>query len=223
MILREDTSQIEAPLKLKAQKVGSLLCQKNASLSELEAKIVSVVISNNNTTKLILTDTILFPTGGGQPFDKGSINGYQVIDCFRQGMDCIHVISGVLDPDSLKPGMTVLIKLDTGRRFDHMQQHSGQHLLSALGESEFGLDTVGWGLGESECYIEVVCEGREVPTMDELQALEKRVNLVIRERRPFSVHVDEDKEASKKVSSLPGDINEGVVRYIEIEGVDKNP
>ncbi|XP_062382927.1 alanyl-tRNA editing protein Aarsd1-like [Sardina pilchardus] len=83
-----------------------------------------------------LKDTILFPEGGGQPDDRGTIGGVSVLRVLRQGPDAVHFVGS-----ALQEGQEVQLKVDWERRFDHMQQHSGQHLVSAVAESMFGYKT----------------------------------------------------------------------------------
>uniref|UniRef100_A0AAY4A6G7 Threonyl/alanyl tRNA synthetase SAD domain-containing protein n=1 Tax=Denticeps clupeoides TaxID=299321 RepID=A0AAY4A6G7_9TELE len=81
-------------------------------------------------------DTILFPEGGGQPDDHGTMGGVQVLRVTRQGPDAVHFVSS-----GLEEGQEVLLKVDWERRFDHMQQHSAQHLITALADALFGYKT----------------------------------------------------------------------------------
>ncbi|MBN3323535.1 AASD1 protein, partial [Atractosteus spatula] len=85
---------------------------------------------------VILEDTVLFPEGGGQPDDRGLIGGVPVLRVTRQGAEAVHFVAAPLEE-----GSSVQLKLDWDRRFDHMQQHSGQHLITAIADSMFGYKT----------------------------------------------------------------------------------
>uniref|UniRef100_A0A667ZTK7 Alanyl-tRNA synthetase domain containing 1 n=1 Tax=Myripristis murdjan TaxID=586833 RepID=A0A667ZTK7_9TELE len=145
-----------------------------------------------------LQDTILFPEGGGQPDDHGLIGDVPVLRVTRQGAEAIHFVRS-----SLEEGQEVQLKVDWERRFDHMQQHSGQHLITALADTMFGYKTTSWELGRQRSSIEL-----DTPCVKpaELQALEEAVNEKIR------AHVSR---------GLPDD-HAGPIRIIDIEGVDAN-
>ncbi|XP_020905426.1 alanyl-tRNA editing protein Aarsd1-like [Exaiptasia diaphana] len=117
-------------------------CQNQPFLRELRTKVIScekAKLDDKEGYEVILKDTILFPEGGGQPDDRGSINGIEVHRITRRQDLAVHF---VLEPLSI--GEEVHLTIDWTRRFDHMQQHSGQHLISALFEKEFGHETLSW-------------------------------------------------------------------------------
>ncbi|KAK2536132.1 hypothetical protein Q9233_003341 [Columba guinea] len=89
--------------------------------------------------QVVLEDTILFPEGGGQPDDRGLIGDVPVLRVTRRGPEAVHFV-----PAALEPGTEVLLSLDWERRFDHMQQHSGQHLVTAIADQMFGFKTTSW-------------------------------------------------------------------------------
>ncbi|KAL1263969.1 hypothetical protein QQF64_004324 [Cirrhinus molitorella] len=128
-------------------------CQRDSYMQEFDTSVVSCVpaeltLENNGKKEklkgfnLKLKDTILFPEGGGQPDDHGMVGGVPVLRVLRQGPEAVHFISSALEE-----GQEVHIKLDWERRFDHMQQHSGQHLITALADTMFGYKTTSWELG----------------------------------------------------------------------------
>lgn len=163
-----------------------------------------------------LKDTILFPEGGGQPDDRGSIDGVPVLRVLRQGKDALHFVTAPLEE-----GLQVELKVDWERRFDHMQQHSGQHLVTALADSMFGYKTTSWELGRQRSNIEL-----DTPSVKpgEMEALEAAVNQKIQDHVPVTVQLLAiDDPAVEKVRSrgLPDD-HAGPIRIIDIEGVDAN-
>jgi misacylated tRNA(Ala) deacylase len=99
-----------------ATNVGSLRCQTDSYLTKLCTKVVSCNFVNEKY-EVILQDTILFPTGGGQPHDLGTINNIPVISIERRALQCIHFLNSPLQVHS-----TVQVVLDWERRLDHMQQ-----------------------------------------------------------------------------------------------------
>lgn len=85
-----------------------------------------------------------------QPDDRGVINNIPVLQVKRKGKDAVHFLT-----ENLDPGTTVTCKVDWNRRWDHMQQHSGQHLITAIVDSLFGFKTTSWWLGELVSHIEL--------------------------------------------------------------------
>ncbi|XP_066521262.1 alanyl-tRNA editing protein Aarsd1 [Hoplias malabaricus] len=202
-------------------------CQRDSYLRECTTSVVScspaeLKLENNGKKEkvkgfnVILKDTILFPEGGGQPDDHGTIENVPVLRVTRQGPEAVHFVSSPLEN-----GQEVQLQLDWERRFDHMQQHSGQHLITALADTMFGYKTTSWELGRQSSSIEL--DTISVKT-GEMEALEAAVNEKIRAHVPVNVQLlDLDDPAVEKVRSrgLPDD-HAGPVRIIDIEGVDAN-
>uniref|UniRef100_A0A672Q7R9 Alanyl-tRNA editing protein Aarsd1 n=1 Tax=Sinocyclocheilus grahami TaxID=75366 RepID=A0A672Q7R9_SINGR len=202
-------------------------CQRDCYMQEFDTCVVSCVpgestLENNGKKdklkgfNLKLKDTILFPEGGGQPDDHGTVGGVPVLRVLRQGPEAVHFISSALEE-----GQEVHIKLDWERRFDHMQQHSGQHLITALADAMFGYKTTSWDLGRQRSSIEL---DTAAVKPGEMEALEAAVNEKIRAHIPVTVNLlSIDDPAVEKVRSrgLPDD-HAGPIRIIDIEGVDAN-
>ncbi|XP_076153986.1 alanyl-tRNA editing protein Aarsd1 [Alosa pseudoharengus] len=202
-------------------------CQRDCYMQEYTTSVVSCAeaelqLENNGKKEKVkgynvkLKDTILFPEGGGQPDDRGTIGGVPVLRILRQGPEAVHFVGS-----ALQEGQEVKLKVDWERRFDHMQQHSGQHLVTAVAESMFGYKTTSWELGRQRSVIEL-----DTPSVKpgEMEALEAVVNQKIRDRVPVTVQLLAiDDPAVEKVRSrgLPEDAA-GPIRIIDIEGVDAN-
>ncbi len=90
--------------------VGKLKCQQNSFAKSIETNVISCVQENSDQFAVILEDTVIFPTGGGQPFDTGFINQIPVLDSVRRGLDCVHII-----PKPLTVGDLVTVQLDWER------------------------------------------------------------------------------------------------------------
>ncbi|XP_054657405.1 putative protein PTGES3L isoform X3 [Grus americana] len=166
--------------------------------------------------QVVLEDTILFPEGGGQPDDRGLIGDVPVLRVTRRGPEAVHFVQAALEP-----GAEVLLSLDWERRFDHMQQHSGQHLITAIAEQMFGFKTTSWELGRQRSVIEL-----DTPSMtaEQVEALERSVNEKIRERVPVMVRelaADDPEIETVRSRGLPDD-HAGPVRVVDIEGIDSN-
>ncbi|XP_062451769.1 alanyl-tRNA editing protein Aarsd1-like isoform X1 [Rhea pennata] len=166
--------------------------------------------------QVVLEDTILFPEGGGQPDDRGLIGDVPVLRVSRRGAEAVHFVR-----TPLEPGAQVLLSLDWERRFDHMQQHSGQHLITAIADQMFGFKTTSWELGRQRSVIEL---DTPVTTAEQIEALERSVNEKIRERVPVTVRelaADDPEIETVRSRGLPDD-HAGPVRVVSIEGIDSN-
>src|SRR5262249_6914732 len=138
-------------------------------------------------TRVHLDRTAFYPTSGGQPFDLGSLNDAAVIEVVDEGDEIVHVLSAPLD-ESTGPARGAI---DWARRFDHMQQHTGQHLLSAVLLEMFEAATVSFHLGVESCTIDVT----KALEPAEIQRAERRANEIVFENRPVAVsfaHSSED-------------------------------
>ncbi|EHB10751.1 Alanyl-tRNA synthetase domain-containing protein 1 [Heterocephalus glaber] len=166
--------------------------------------------------QVVLEDTLLFPEGGGQPDDRGMIDNVPVLRVTRRGAEADHFTE-----TPLAPGSRVQVHVDWERRFDHMQQHSGQHLITAVAEHLFGLKTTSWELGRLQSVIEL--DSPSV-TAEQVAAIEQSVNEKIRARLPVSVRElspDDPEVEQVRGRGLPDD-HVGPVRVVTIEGVDAN-
>ena len=138
---------------------------------------------NSSPTPLyeVITDvTAFYPNSGGQPADRGTLDGADVVDVIERGDTIVHIT-----PAEVPLGPTVG-RIDIERRFDHMQQHSGQHILSSAFETLFGLETVGFHLGEE--YVTIDLNSPEV-SPDQLAAAERLACEVVFQNRPVGGEV----------------------------------
>lgn len=173
---------------------------------------VSQVVEREDGLYLILEETAFYPHGGGQPCDAGTIGGIPVLDVILEDNVVLHKV------ESLPDGSQVSCQLDWNRRFDHMQQHSGQHLLSAVFRELFQAMTLSFHLGND--YATIDLELREL-TPDQLAAAEQEVNRqVVLDRNIVSYFVTPEEMASLPLVKLPK-VTENI-RIVEIEGVEHN-
>ena len=98
---------------------------------------------------VILEDTVCYPEGGGQPCDLGTLNGVAVLEVQKREGAIRHYLASPL------AGGPASLTLDWARRFDHMQQHTGQHLLTAVAQDQFKWATTAFHLGAHVCDIEL--------------------------------------------------------------------
>jgi Ser-tRNA(Ala) deacylase AlaX len=165
-----------------------------------------------------LEETVFYPEGGGQPPDRGTIAGLEVVDVQSRGSDVLHLLVG---PHPLEVGDEVEARIDAARRFDLRQQHTAQHLLTAVLADRHGRSTTSFHLGERFVAIEV--EG-EPPPPHRLEAWEAEVNALILEDRPVHTRwVSPEALAALplRTRGLPKE-HVGDVRLVEIEGIDLN-
>jgi alanyl-tRNA synthetase len=162
---------------------------------------------------VVLDRTALYPTSGGQPHDRGKLGDATVLDVRDEGEEIVHVVDREL------PEGAVLGCVDWPHRFDHMQQHTGQHLLSAEFQERVALPTVSFHLGEEFCTIDL--RGDE-PSEQILQGVERAANKVIFEDRPVQVRYGTAEQLAKQ-GVRKQVAREGILRAIEIEGADLQP
>ena len=134
--------------------------------------------SQDETGKWYVTleETIFYPTGGGQPHDIGMINGVQVTEVEEVEGEIRHYIAG----PSFEAGTSVTIEIDWKRRFDFMQQHAGQHILTAAIVELFGIQTISFHLGKELVSIDL--DGTKISEV-QLQEVENLANQIILENR----------------------------------------
>ncbi len=167
--------------------------------------------------EIVLDCTAFYPTGGGQPNDTGRLNGARVIDVIEDEGGTIHHI--IKESGALKTGDTVKGLVDRARRIDHMQQHSGQHILSQAFVRACGAETRSFHLGSETSTIDIELDS---PTDEQMRAAEEIANAIVFEDRPMRVHIVNEEEAARlplrKESAVRGEI-----RVIEIEDFDWSP
>ena len=185
-------------------------------LREFDARVLSCDPEVHNGTPawaVVLDSTGLYPTSGGQPHDLGKLGDAYVLDVRDEEGEIVHVIDRELNPGSIHGC------IDWARRLDHMQQHTGQHLLSAMFQERFGRPTVSFHLGAEICTIDL--RGPE-PTEEILEGAEHAANLIIQEDRPVTVRYGTAEDLAEQ--GVRKEVKrEGILRAIEIEGADLQP
>lgn len=164
---------------------------------------------------LVLDRTAFYPASGGQPSDRGSLCDVAVVDVQVRDADgaVVHILAGELSLDR------VVGEVDWPRRFDHMQHHTGQHLLSAACERLLNADTVSFHLGAESCTIDL--NAARIPP-EAMEPVEDLVNRVIWENRSVQSHFVSPEELTALPLRRPPQV-EGPVRLVEVEGLPGEP
>ncbi|MGA8037657.1 MAG: DHHA1 domain-containing protein [Candidatus Acidiferrales bacterium] len=179
---------------------------------EFDAKVVSCE-PDGERWKIILDRTAFYPTSGGQPHDLGTLGDIPVVEVSDEEGRIVHYTSADL------PAGPVRGRIDWTRRFDHMQQHTAQHLLSAAFVELFALPTVSFHLGELICTIDLKTASL---TQEQLDEAERRTNAIIFEDRLVEIRFGTAEELAAEGIRKSVD-REGVLRAIRVEGFDFQP
>ena len=162
-------------------------------------------------TLAVLDQTAFYPSSGGQPYDVGELGGARVLDVVdRDDGEIVHVLD-----QPVLPGSTVSGTIDWSRRFDHMQQHTGQHVLSAAFDRLFNARTESFHLGTASATIDLA---REV-TAAEIAAAEDEANRIVWEDRPVTIRFATAEEAAA-MPLRKESVRTGALRLIDVEDYD---
>lgn len=179
---------------------------------ECEATVLRVEPGGERST-IWLDRSVFYPTTGGQPFDTGRLDGLTVVDVAEdESGDVMHVVAGGQLP---AVGATVRATIDWNRRLDHIQQHSGQHVLSAALVRLCTAKTVSFHLGSAISTIDL----ERAVTPQELAAAEDAANQVVWEDRPVSISYRDAESAAGLPLRKPSSRG-GTLRLIDIEDWD---
>lgn len=173
---------------------------------------VTETIEREDGLYVLLEETAFYPHGGGQPCDLGSIQGIPVLDVISEEELVLHKLERLPNDES------VACQLDWNRRFDHMQQHSGQHLLSAVCLEKHNFMTLSFHLGEDYCTIDI-----EVPELNagQLSSIEREVNRQIYLNHNILSYFVTGEEASQLKLVKQPKVTENI-RIVEIKDVEYN-
>jgi alanyl-tRNA synthetase len=166
--------------------------------------------SRDGDFRIRLDRTIFCPEGGGQPADRGTINGFPVMELAQLDEDIIHVLASDPGQDEVN------LLLDFPRRYDTMQQHTAQHLLSQVLLNLFNAPTLSFAIGPEHASIEI---GRETLNEEEIKILETECARLIFANLPVRIFESED-TACLHLRKPPK--RQGRIRVVEIEGLDRS-
>ena len=183
------------------------LYYQDCYLREFTANVVDVA---EDGLVAYLDRTAFYPSSGGQPFDIGALGAARVEDVFDADDRVAHRLDR---PVSVGP---VTGRVDWGRRFDHMQQHTGQHLLSAAFEELFGMKTLSFHMGAEVSTIEL---GTASLDAAQIVAVERRANELIAENREVHIAFEDAcaVEGLRKASE-----RSGTLRIVSIDSLDRS-
>jgi alanyl-tRNA synthetase len=188
----------------------------DSHLIEFEARVVEISERVSGWTAVTLDRTAFYPTGGGQPSDTGTLDGLRVVECLDdEDNSVLHVIQG--RPPEI--GTTVKGRVDWFRRLDHIQQHTGQHILSQALVTLFNAPTKGFRVLNDCCEIDVELAN---PSNEAIERGVELANNVIWEDRHITIQtVTSERAADLPLRKEPS--RDGDLRLIEIEGFDLTP
>lgn len=192
------------------------LYYNDSHLTEFEARVIDKTERVSGWTSITLDRTAFYPTGGGQPSDTGTLSDTHVVECIDDKENgVLHVIQG----RAPEVGSAVTGRIDWPRRLDHIQQHTGQHILSQAFVILFNAPTHSFRVLEQSCEIDVELGHA---TSEIIERAVELANNIIWENRAVIIRQVTREEAAKlplrKEPALAGDL-----RLIEIEGFDLTP
>lgn len=181
----------------------------DAYLQQFSAQVIAQR-QDSRGQAVALDQSAFYPEGGGQPADLGSLNGVPVVDVQSEGELVWHVLNGPLDARHVEG------QIDWSRRFDHMQQHLGQHLLSAALEHVYALRTLAFHLGSDVVTIDV-----DAPSLgtEQVRTAEQLANSVIWEARPVLARFVDAEQLARLTLRKPPSVA-GPIRVVSVPDFD---
>jgi alanyl-tRNA synthetase len=178
------------------------------------AKVIRTAMVNQQPA-LVLDQTCFYPTSGGQPFDTGELGGQRVIDVsIGENGELLHLLAD--EAPNLQPGQPIHGVIDWPRRYDHMQQHSGQHLLSQVFYRHFGYETVSVHFGDEESTLDLDTATLELA---QLEQAEQAANDLVYASLPITAYFVSDAELPSVPLRRPPKVT-GQIRIVEIAKFD---
>ncbi|MBN2183870.1 MAG: hypothetical protein JW746_00930 [Candidatus Krumholzibacteriota bacterium] len=192
---------------------------------DFSAKVVKSEDAGDGNTRVWLEKTFFYPFSGGQPDDRGTLNGIEVTEVSEDENGVCHLVGGIIGEGDIVEG-----RVDPERRRDHMCQHSGQHLLSRIFLEKAGFSTVGFHMGERISTIDL---DNDNVTDDLIEEVEISVNRLVLKNIPFSSRIITIGEYTELIenrndSGIKGGIRSRIpegtemVRIVEIDGIDSS-
>src|SRR5688572_15652321 len=198
-------------MKHTASQMTSRLYYTDAYRAAFDGRITELSADGR---RVYLDQSAFYPASGGQPFDLGSLDGTPVTDVVDEDDRVAHVLAEPLANRAV--GDAIRGTIDWSRRFDHMQQHTGQHLLSAVFEDLFGYATASVHFGADRSSLDL--DSGAIATK-QLGDAERRANEIVWENRPVTVSFEDAASASGLRKPPP---REGTLRIVTIDALDRS-
>lgn len=179
-------------------------------IASVEAKVVSCAAEGNGYAA-VLDRTVIFPEGGGQPADRGTIGEAAVLGAAERDGEVVHFLDRPLEP-----GRTYRVELDLARRLDHSEQHTGEHILSGLASKLFNAKNVGFHMAEDYATIDLDACLDE----DALVRLEEEANAAIRRDLPVTEIMTDHAGLAEMTLRKKSEIVSDEIRVVLIGGGD---
>ncbi|MBO9129042.1 DHHA1 domain-containing protein [Bacillus sp. 165] len=188
------------------------LYYKDAYIQTFTTHLIQEDYDESGKLYAVLENTAFYPTGGGQPHDTGTLNGVLVENVEEINGEIRHYITEKLQ------GREISGEINWKRRFDHMQQHAGQHILSAAFIEKFGIPTVAFHLGKEVSTIDIATADL---SPDTAKQAEKLANEIVFQNRPITIRWVDEAEAKKLPLRKAPTVTENI-RVVVIEDFDYN-
>ena len=185
------------------------LYEENAFLTRFQGKVLSCVPGKKGYD-VVLDRTAFYPEGGGQPYDTGTLGGVPVLEVHQKEGQVVHTCTAPLAVGEIVEG-----EIDWDRRFDLMQQHSGEHIVSGLAHARWGCDNVGFHLGSEVVTIDLNVELDE----GQLGELEEAANRYLWQDRPAEITYPSPEELERLDYRSKKELT-GQVRIVTFPGAD---
>ncbi len=185
----------------------------DAYCTEFDAAVTALAELDGRPA-LILDRSAFYPTSGGQPYDTGALGDYAVVDVVAADGAVYHILDRAAGPALV--GQAIHGRIDWPRRHDHMQQHSGQHLISQVFHQLFGFETVSVHFGADDSTLDL--DTAEV-TPEQLDQAELLANDLVDQAIPIKTYFVGDAEIDQVPLRRPPKVS-GQIRIVEITGVD---
>lgn len=186
----------------------------NPYMQEFTAEVVETGTDSSGTPYVVLDQTTFYPTGGGQPCDLGTIGNIDVIDVEEVDGKLLHRLS---EPFPADADRNVYGRIDWQRRFDHMQQHTGQHLLSAAFEQLFDGETFGFHLGRDMVTVDIMLPELTQEMVDHVEQLANTI--VFENRDVYATWFESEEELMMIPLRKPPKVTENI-RIVTVDDFD---
>lgn len=183
------------------------LYHTDSYLTAMQSEVESI---SEDGLRVVLRETVFYPSSGGQPHDRGQMDDIPVVEVLEAGDVITHVLARPLRKEQVRG------EIDWKRRYDHMQQHTGQHLLSAVFEELFNMPTLSFRMGAETSTIEL---GTKELTAQEIERAVLRATEIGRKNPDVIIAFEDAADAGglRKASE-----RQGKLRIVEIHGVDRS-